>query len=84
MNTDGDDTPLAPPQQEEQQGDQAIAPLAPPPPPPAAEAAASLSSASSSALAHAVLRHDQNDVTMKSEGSGNKNGLIADGRKMVR
>ena len=83
MNADGDDTPLAPPQQEEQQGDQAIAPLAPPPPA-AAEAAASLSSASSSALAHAVLRHDQNDVTMKSEGSGNKNGLIADGRKMVR
>ena len=82
MNTDGDDTPLAPPQQEQQQGDQAIAPLAPPPPP-AAEAAASLSSASSSALAHAVLRHDQ-EVTMKSEGSGNKNGLIADGRKMVR
>ena len=81
MNADGDDTPLAPPQQEEQQGDQAIAPLAPPP---AAAASLSSSSASSSALAHAVLRHDQDDVTMKSEGSGNKNGLIADGRKMAR
>ena len=77
MDADGDKTLLAPPQQEEQQGGQAIAP------PPPSLSSSSSSSASSSALVDAVLQN-QVDVTMKSEGSVSKKGLVADGRKLVR